>query len=119
MMCTVPLCFSHFSTHSEKLKTILNLDRDILVEYKTFKRSLKDKSTYSNTQQFTFAVADSGARTARNRRGQNKKTRGSGSTRARNNNSNNAGAPRRNQQQQRAKQPQSKATKKQVPAPAE
>lgn len=75
----------------EKLKTILNLDKDILVEYKTFKKSLKDKSTYSNTQPFVFAAAPSaggsaaagaarptGAHTQKNRRGQNKKGRGGG-----------------------------------------
>lgn len=41
----------------EKLKTILNLDKDILVEYKTFKKASTDKSTYSNTQAYVFAAA--------------------------------------------------------------
>jgi len=40
----------------EKLKTILGLEENTMIEYKTFKASLQDMSSYRNAKPYVFAV---------------------------------------------------------------
>jgi len=46
----------------EKLKTILGLEENTMIEYKTFKASLQDMSSFRNAKPYVFAVQQSPAK---------------------------------------------------------